>query len=277
MAFNFYNMEQITLDILQSKDFSIAKTGEKNFYNIDHEISLDRWMDKEFGETIFSFLVSDANNLEKSVRSVYFQNTPINNNNKRYKIGASNFMKGVTLFSVRKLPLVTWINEKDEFLAPTKDTQDFSYDSVVLSLFNGSSYQKSINGLNNEFFWMSVDKMKELADQNGYDELYNDARTSPDRYVHKLLFGEERIYDKLSPDAKLVLDKATELVEKSMELRQVMANEENHLNSWDAGYAQLKLVWKEYFQEDFKEFRKLYKNLEDRMRPLVYELGFLKK
>ena len=124
---------------------------------------------------------------------------------------------------------------------------------------------------------MSADKMKELADQNGYDELYNDARTSPDRYVHKLLFGEERIYDKLSPDAKLVLDKATELVEKSMELRQVMANEENHLNSWDAGYAQLKLVWKEYFQEDFKEFRQLYKNLEDRMRPLVYELGFLKK
>ena len=124
---------------------------------------------------------------------------------------------------------------------------------------------------------MSADKMKELADQNGYDELYNDARTSPDRYVHKLLCGEERIYDKLSPDAKLVLDKATELVEKSMELRQVMANEENHLNSWDAGYAQLKLVWKEYFQEDFKEFRQLYKNLEDRMRPLVYELGFLKK
>jgi hypothetical protein len=49
------------------------------------------------------------------------------------------------------------------------------------------------------------------------------------------------------------------------------------LNSWDAGYAQLKLVWKEYFQEEFKEFRQLYKNLEDRMRPLVYELGFLKK
>jgi hypothetical protein len=73
------------------------------------------------------------------------------------------------------------------------------------------------------------------------------------------------------------LDKATELVERSMELRQVMANDENHLNSWDAGYAQLKLVWKEYFQEDFKEFRQLYKNLEDRMRPLVYELGFLKK
>jgi TRAP-type mannitol/chloroaromatic compound transport system substrate-binding protein len=95
--------------------------------------------------------------------------------------------------------------------------------------------------------------------------------------VYKLLFGEKRIYDKLSPDAKAVLDKATELVELSMEMRQVMANDENHLNSWDAGYAQLKLVWKEYFPEQFKEFRQLYKNMEDRMRPLVYELGFLMK
>ena len=95
--------------------------------------------------------------------------------------------------------------------------------------------------------------------------------------VHKLLFGQERIYDKLSPDAKAVLDKATELLKKSIKARQLMADNQNHLNSWDAGYAQLKLVWKEYFPEELKEFRQLYKNLEDRMRPLVYELGFLMK
>jgi len=277
MASNFHYMEQIKLDILESKDFSIFKTGVKNFYNVDEEISLDKWMEKEFGESNFCFLVSDANNLEKSVRSVYFQNAPINNNNKRYKIGPKNFIKGVTLFSVRKLPVVNWLNEKDEFTAPSKNIDSFSYDSIIISIFNGGSYQKSTDELNNEFFWMSVDKVKELADQKGYDELYNDARTSPDRYVYKLLFGEEKIYDKLSPDAKAVLDKATELVEKSMELRQVMANDENYLNSWDAGYVQLKLVWKEYFQEDFKEFRQLYKSLEDRMRPMVYELGFLLK
>ena len=34
---------------------------------------------------------------------------------------------------------------------------------------------------------------------------------------------------------------------------------------------------KKYMEKDFKEFRQLYKNLEDRMRPLVYELGFLMK
>ena len=131
--------------------------------------------------------------------------------------------------------------------------------------------------IKNEFFWMSKEQMKELADQNGYDDLYNDVRSDSDRYVYKLLFGENDVYNKLSPDAKLVLDKATELVEKSIELRQAMSNNENHLDAWDAGYAQLKTIWKEYFQDDFKEFRQLYKNLEDRMRPLVYELGFLMK
>ena len=151
------------------------------------------------------------------------------------------------------------------------------YDSIVFSLFNNSSFQKSLENNKNEFFWMSKEEMKKLADEKGYDNLYNDARTSSDRYVYKLLFGEERIYDKLSSDVKLVLDKATDLVKKSMEVRQVMANDENHLDCWDAGYAQLKLVWKEYFQEDFKEFRQFYKNMEDRMRPLVYELGFLMK
>jgi TRAP-type mannitol/chloroaromatic compound transport system substrate-binding protein len=124
---------------------------------------------------------------------------------------------------------------------------------------------------------MSKERMLELANDNHYTELYNDARTSNNRYVYELLFGEQDIYNKLSPDAKLVLDKAIELVEKSMKQRHLMADNTNHLNSWDAGYAQLKLVWKEYFPDEFKEFRQLYKNLEDRMRPLVYELGFLLK
>jgi hypothetical protein len=262
-------------DVLEVKDFSIQKVEEKNFYNLDDSVSLGEWTTKS--SEGFSYLVSHNNNVMKSIRDVYFSNSSVNNGTKTYSVGKDNFSFVVCNFSARKLVIPTWLNDKDEFCAPTGDINQFYYDGIIFSLFNNSSYQKSNPELKNEFFWMSVEKMKELADQNGYDELYNDARTSSDRYVHKLLFGEERIYDRLSPDAKAVLDKATELVERSMELRQVMANDENHLNSWDAGYAQLKLVWKEYFQEEFKEFRQLYKTLEERMRPLVYELGFLKK
>ena len=118
-----------------------------------------------------------------------------------------------------------------------------------------------------------------LANEKHFDELYKDARASDERFVYSKLFGEERVYDKLSPDAKAVVDMAIELTKKSFEMRKLVS--ENHpeyyLNSWDAGYAQLKLVWKEYFKDDFNEFRAKYKALEDRMRPLVYELGFLRK
>jgi hypothetical protein len=213
----------------------------------------------------------------------------VGHRNRGVYVNEENVFECSSVFCAKVLIEGNWINWYDEYVGPGVKNDlwnNFKFDSLIYSLFNSKSHQFSLRGIEykeqiwdipNEFFWMSVEKMKELADQNGYDELYNDARTSSDRYVYKLLFGEERIYDKLSPDAKAVLDKATELVERSMELRQVMANDENHLNSWDAGYAQLKLVWKEYFQEEFKEFRQLYKTLEDRMRPLVYELGFLKK
>ena len=201
----------------------------------------------------------------------------------------NNFYKVSSLFSARKLIKPNWINQKDEYITPNENHeyyQQFTNDSIVYSLFNNSSQQSSLRqitykeklwDIKNEFFWMSKEEMLNLANENSYSDLYNDARTDSDRHVYKLLFGEERIYDKLSPDAKLVLDKATELVRESMSMREVFANDENHLKSWDAGYAQLKLLWKQYYAEDFKEFRELYKNLEDRMRPLVYELGFLMK
>jgi hypothetical protein len=124
---------------------------------------------------------------------------------------------------------------------------------------------------------LSKEDVVKLADSNNYDEIYRDSRTDKNRFVHNLLFGEENLYSQLSQEAKLVLDKATELFKISFSVRKDFANNLNQLNSWDAGYAQLKLLWKEYFPEEFKEFRQLYKNLEDRMRPLVYELGFLLK
>ena len=302
-------------DVLEISDFEIKKTKEKSFYNTDELVRLNDWartkvkMPKlydcpqmssatnikqkgysKIAEGALGYLYASENVPgANATRISIFSSGYSASNSNGYSIFPKNFFETTSLFTARKSIMDNWLIHKDEYIAPDEQNESylqFKYDSIVYTLFNSASNQSSLRqieykdqlwDIKNEFFWMSVEKMKELADQNGYDELYNDARTSSDRYVHKLLFGEERIYDRLSPDAKAVLDKATELVERSMELRQVMANDENHLNSWDAGYAQLKLVWKEYFQEEFKEFRQLYKALEDRMRPLVYELGFLKK
>lgn len=299
--------------IKMSDDLELISYQQKNVYNTDELISADEWAKSEIKrKKTFdnpqqgSPLIIKQKGSGKLVKNAlgYFLNSANSvmlnrtgcslfssgySNGHGFSITIENFTKVCTLFSARKLIIETWDTQKDEYLKPNEDHQKFrkyQNDSIVYSLFSTYSYQSSLRqityknqlwNIKNEFFWMSVDRMKELADQNGYDNLYNDARLSDQRYVYTLLFGEERIYDRLSEDAKLVLDYATELVEKSIQARMVMANNENHLDSWDAGYAQLKLVWKEYFPEEFKHFRQLYKNLEDRMRPLVYELGFLRK
>ncbi len=70
-----------------------------------------------------------------------------------------------------------------------------------------------------------------------------------------------------------------DLIRKSMSMR-VLYNENNpkyHLNSWDAGWAQLKPMFKEYFKEDYDRFVVKYKEFENRMRKGVYKFGFLKE
>jgi len=302
-------------DLLDITDnLEIIKKGEKTIYNTDGLTTGSEWVKdktkvsiKECIPTTNGLSIHRGANPKDSCRvdSIgYFHN---NANNTQYnpnyvglystvfgsahgeEVTKSNIHKVVMLFTARKTVTPDWVNQKDEYLSPNEthnQYQQFNYDSLVYSLFNNSSNQSSLRqveykgkiwSVKNEFFWMSKDQIKELGNENGYNKIYNDARTSSDRHVYNLLFGEERIYDKLSDDAKIVLDKATELVKQSMRNRQMVANDDNHLDSWDAGYLQLKLVWKEYFPEEFKEFRQLYKNLEDRMRPLVYELGFLMK
>jgi len=299
-------------DVLElSENLEVTKTKEKEYNGLGQNL-LSNWVrgEKLKCGLVVPKLTSSLNVVQKGTSKIdkdyigfllWNSNAPRENNTKvslftsMYSTGQgmsvtpNNLWNVVVAYSVRKIIKADWLNWYDEYLAPNEGHEQFEqlkYDSLVYSLFESKSNQSSLRqveykdklwDIKNEFFWMSKDRMKELADENGYDNLYNDARTSSDRHVYNLLFGEERIYDKLSDDAKVVLDKATELVEQSLQMRQMMANDENHLNSWDAGYAQLKLVWKEYFPEDFKEFRELYKSLEDRMRPLVYELGFLMK
>jgi hypothetical protein len=311
------NKNKIILDLIDFDDnFQLEFKGTKELYNLDNTKTASIWVREEikkiktssdipqmknatniykgnkpsgsYVKNSLGYFYNGANCVDKNSQQVAFWSVGFYNGH-GFSVVPENFNKSVSLFTARKIINKCWVNSKDEYLVPNEEHinyQQFTYDSIIISMFHIHAYQSSLRqvtykdklwDIKNEFFWMSKNEMLELSNKNNYSDLYNDARTDSDRYVYKLLFGEERIYDKLSPDAKLVLDKATELVIKSMQMREIFATDENHLKSWDAGYAQLKLIWKEYYADEFKEFRQLYKNLEDRMRPLVYELGFLLK
>ena len=162
-------------------------------------------------------------------------------------------------------------------------------DCIIYSLFNTASNQSSIRNIKfgnkivdiqNEFFWMSVKDIEDLA-----GGIYNkdDINTKIEDDIEK--YGNERfVYKKLqevtlSQDAQAVLDKAIQLVNDSFKYRKEFNEKhpEYHINTWDAGWYQIKGMLKEYMPNELKEFNSMYKALEDRMRPLVYELGFLYK
>jgi len=300
-------------DILENSDLGIQKNGVKSFYNTDNSSKASEWVREpikkmkthdcpqmtsalklrnEDGrgsvtDNHIGYMLSNANSVQSNSTNVALYSTGIYKGN-GFSVTPENFDRVVSLFAARKLIMPTWINEKDEYITPNENNiqySEFLNDAIVYSLFNNGSEQSSLSnieykGVNrrikNEFFWMSNKKIMELASQNSFNTIMNQ-RFDSERFVYTKIFGENGVYNSLSSCAKDVIDYANYLVEISFEMREQFSSYENQLDNWDAGYAQLKLLWKKDYPEQFKEFRAKYKVLEDKMRPMVYELGFLLK
>lgn len=200
-----------------------------------------------------------------------------------YGINSNNFNEVCITYSVRKLIENTWINSKDEFLIPNDESDyynEFVSDSIIYSLFSNQSSLRNIEyhnktwDIKNEFFWMSKEEIEELASEYNNENCYMDAHTDKERFVYKKLKEIE-----LSPEAKAVLEKASEIVRKTFKYRELfdLEHPEYQISNWDCGFYQIKALAKEYAKEDLEEFKVLYKALADKMRPMVYELGFLKE
>jgi len=297
--------------LIDNGNDGIEIIGEKQIYNADNHIKASEWV----REPIKGLKTFDAPNLTSalSIKEVntrgmlmedsigYFYNNSNNVDKNDQNVGlfsspfaaahglstrAENFVRCTSLFSARRLVQKNWINWADEYMKPNTEHplwQEFENDSIVYSLFESKSNQSSLRqveykgklwDIKNEFFWMSREEMMSLANENGNDHCYQDANVSSDRYVYNLLQGIT-----LSEEAQAVLDKACELVRKTFKYRMMFdENNENYqINNWDASFYQMKPLWKEYAKEDFEEFKELYKKLADKMLPMVYEVGFLRK
>lgn len=299
--------------LIDNIDGEIEVVDEKVVYNVDGQKTASLWVKEDVKKfktedapqmtsginykpnkdgcrgnlvkNAIGFFYNNSNNVDKNAQNVGMF-TSCFSSGTGCSILPINFAKCTALFSARKLIEKNWVNSKDEYLAPNKEHpkwKEFVNDSIVYSLFHSASNQSSLRQLEykgklwdikNEFFWMSRKEMMSLANENGNDVCYQDANVSTDRYVYNLLQNIT-----LSEEAQLVLDKACELVRKTFKYRMMFDedNENYQINNWDASYYQMKPLWKEYAKDDFEEFKSLYKKLADKMRPMVYELGFLRK
>lgn len=299
--------------LIDNIDGEIEVVDEKVVYNVDGQKTASLWVKEDVKKfktedapqmtsginykpnkdgcrgnlvkNAIGFFYNNSNNVDKNAQNVGMF-TSCFSSGTGCSILPINFAKCTALFSARKLIEKNWVNSKDEYLAPNTEHpkwKEFVNDSIVYSLFHSASNQSSLRqieykgklwDIKNEFFWMSRKEMMSLANENGNDVCYQDANVSTDRYVYNLLQNIT-----LSKEAQLVLDKACELVRKTFKYRMMFDedNENYQINNWDASYYQMKPLWKEYAKDDFEEFKSLYKKLGDKMRPMVYELGFLRK
>lgn len=284
----------------------IEAVGSKNIYNINGKKTASDWIKCTERATIdlphlssgikvkngtckgvenmLGYLFSKCNNICSNSQNVALF-SGLYSDGHGQNLTKDNFDKCVALFSARKNIECNWANAMDEYFIPNTEHpkyQEFLNDSIVYSLFTAFSQQSSLRqveykgklwDIKNEFFFMSNEEIKELANDCHLDFTYNDARVSSDRYVYTKLQGIE-----LSAEAKAVLDKAIELTRVSFKYRELFNEEhpEYQILNWDCGWYQIKGMLKEFMPNELKEFNELFKKLADKMRPMVYELGFLK-
>ena len=266
--------------IESTPDYSIREVGTKLLYNNDnHVFSVAKFVERnrKTNANVLAVLMCPGNDVQNNGATFINSNCSYNAGGSHF-ITESNYEDCVSVLAARNLISTNWVIDKDEYMQPNENAPEYKQyikDAVVYTIFGNQKSYRGENGYNNEFFWMSKQEMLDLAEKYNNDYTYEDALNSEERFVYLKL---QEIKDDLSQEAKAVLDKATELVKSSFKYREMFneSHPEYQINNWDCGFYQIKALLKEFMPNELKTFRTLHKQLGDKIRQQVYELGFLK-
>jgi hypothetical protein len=186
-----------------------------------------------------------------------------------------NLWQSAIVFSVRRLIKPTWINDRDQFLQPTEPLTDkFKNDCLIWMLFSGSNLTASANDLEwNDRKWSIV---------NHFIPFTENEVGAPERFESD--FMVQYLQDKkLSPEAKAVMSEGKKLWQAYFSRKdEYNARETLKLNRADVGWYQMRKALEFRNADgmsnpvDFSAFKTVYDALGDKLRPQVFELGFLK-
>jgi len=186
-----------------------------------------------------------------------------------------NLWQATIIFSVRRLSKPTWLNDRDQFLQPTKSlSEEFKTDCLIWMLFNGSNLTASANDLE----WNG----KKWSIVNHFIPFTEAEVGAPDRFESD--FMVRYLEDKsLSNEASQVLAAGKVLWQAYFAHTDVRAvRDELKLNRADVGWYQVRRALQarnaggDFPTVSFKPFEAAYLALTEKLQPLVYELGFLR-
>lgn len=197
-----------------------------------------------------------------------------------------------------------------EYLIEREQYDQFSKDSIIYSLFNTENNMSSLRNINheelgvcniyNQFFFLSWDDMYEMMNNQPGDytsfkrdlEALENGTGNKSRYVNTKI--EEIGLENFSKEAQFVYKLAREIIKETLPYREECNRDpkyrEYQICNWDCGWYQIKGLieyiiksssasseFKDKIRDYKKVFDEAYNDLSNKMRPLVYELGFLYK
>lgn len=289
---------EIETDVLNK---GVHWLGEKQFFNVPNALLLTNWIERQkpndlevlplinaitptlatknvrrttWTDDAIGHMLSDSNDLQGASQTGLFSSVHSIGHKGGFYVTRKNLWQAAIVFSVRRLIRPTWLNDRDQFLQPTeKLTQAFKNDCLIWMLFNGSNLTASANDLE----WNG----KKWSIVNHFIPFTETEVNARKRF--ESTFMVDYLKDKtLSKEAKAVMDAGREVWRAYFATdfeRKIRT--ELKLNRDDVGWYQirkaLELVGKERGTEfDFAPFKQAYEALSDKLRPMVFELGFLK-
>jgi hypothetical protein len=223
----------------------------------------------KWSDDALAYMWCNSNDLQQANKTALFS-SGFNGGHGLY-VTPENLWQAAIVFAVRRLIKPTWLNDRDQFLqtsAPLSDT--FKNDCLVWMLFNGSNLSAGADGLEwNDRTWSIVNHFIPFTEA----EVGAKTRFESDfmaTHIAKLKF---------SPEAKAVLDEGRKLWSQYHATRfPAKIRDELKLNRTDAGWYQIRKALEANAGNevtDFAPFKSAYAELGNKLRPMVFELGFL--
>lgn len=224
----------------------------------------DRWADGAIGS-----MIAFGNDLQHAAQTALLSSGY--GNAGAFFVTRENVWQAAIIFTVRRLIKPTWLNDRDQFLQPIEPpSTEFQRDCLVWMLFNGSNLTAGADGLHwNGCDWSLVNHFIPFTEA----ELGVSGRFESDfmaSYMKDLAFSAE---------AHAVLDEGRVLFQRFHRTQfPRKIREELKLGRPDAGWYQIRRALEAYNDTGFIDFEPMsaaYSKLSEKLRPMVFSLGFL--
>ena len=293
-----YTIDKISPEIL---DKQVQSKRRKDFYNLPNEKMLTTWIDRPkanktealplknaispatakfnncyWSDGAIAHMLCDGNDLQNAFQTALFSSTHKIGHKGGFYVTPDNLWQAAIVFSVRRLIKQTWINDRDQFLIPTgKLTDEFKNDCLIWMLFNGGNLTAGADRLE----WNG----REWPLFNHFIP-FRQSEVNPQGNKFKSAFMVDYLEDKkLSTEALAVMAEGRKLWKSFFDTTDPHKIREKYkLESNDIGWYQIHHALENRHAKTpvaktyLTDFNQSYERLGDKLRPMVFDLGFLK-